>query len=382
MTEFAGVKRVLVLKLRHIGDVLLTVPVFRAIKETFPGVQTTALVTKGTEAMLAGNPLVDEIVTFDRGDRSGSALGRFGADAAFYLAIRRRNFDLTVDLTSGDRPALISLLSGARYRLAADPGKKGMFGKRHFYTHLAERPGSRHTVLQNLDIVTAFGIRTTDPAVDYHIPADARARVAELFAAAGFTAADRVVHLHPTSRWLFKCWDDRSMAKVINWLLASGFKVVITSSPEEKELQRAGAILQHVPEHPSLLLLLGKTSLKELGAVAARAELFFGVDSAPMHIAAAVGTPVVALFGPSGAFHWGPWDNEAAGRLGGQLPYSARSGNQQFGKNLVLQRDWLCVPCGKDGCSGTKVSRCLMEISPEEVIEVLAAKLEGRGDQC
>jgi heptosyltransferase-3 len=167
------------------------------------------------------------------------------------------------------------------------------------------------------------------------------------------------------------------MAKTINWLLAEGYKVVMTSSPEQKELDRAGAILASVPEHPSLIKLLGKTTLKELAAVAQRAELFFGVDSAPMHIAAAVGTPVVALFGPSGAFHWGPWDNSAANGQGDATPYPCRNGVQVFGRNTVIQRAWDCAPCGKDGCQGSKVSRCLVEILPAEVIAVLQDRLAG-----
>ena len=95
--------------------------------------------------------------------------------------------------------------------------------------------------------------------------------------------------------------------------------------------------------------LVGRLSLKELGALIAQARFFFGVDSAPMHLAAAVDTPAVALFGPSGVFNWGPWGEG----------------------HLVIQKDWDCVPCGRDGCEGSKVSRCLMELAPEEVLRRL-----------
>lgn len=108
-----------------------------------------------------------------------------------------------------------------------------------------------------------------------------------------------------------------------------------------------------------------------------RASLFFGVDSAPMHVAAAIGTPVGALFGPSGVFHWRPWDNDAA-ELGGATPYSRRNGIQSFGRHTAVQRDWECAPCGKDGCAGSKVSRCLEEIAPGEVQAVRLEKLQGK----
>jgi heptosyltransferase-3 len=93
--------------------------------------------------------------------------------------------------------------------------------------------------------------------------------------------------------------------------------------------------------------LAGRLSLKELGALISKARLFFGADSAPMHLASAVNTPAVALFGPSGVYNWGPWGEG----------------------HLVIQKDWDCVPCGKDGCEGGKVSRCLVELTPAEVLD-------------
>ena len=95
-----------------------------------------------------------------------------------------------------------------------------------------------------------------------------------------------------------------------------------------------------MPETP--LDLAGHLSLKELGALIAKARLFFGMDSAPMHLAAAVNTPAVALFGPSGVFNWGPWGEG----------------------HLVIKQDWDCLPCGQDGCEGSKISRCLVELTP------------------
>jgi len=376
---FDHVDSILVIKLRHIGDVLLTAPVFRALRERFPNARLTALVNRGTEEVLAGNPLVDEIIVYDRSIKKLGGMRKLSSEISFLRGIRARNFDMTVDLTSGDRPALISFFSGARYRLAFDPGRRGFFGKRYLYTHLAKQDGRRHTVLQNLDVVRPFGIATADPAVDFAIPAPAREYARRLRAEHGIGADDVVVHIHPTSRWLFKCWNDAAMAAVVSWLLDKGVKVIVTSSPDPKELDKAARILAQVPPDTALISLLGQTTIKELAAIAEAADLFFGVDSAPMHIAAAVGTPVVALFGPSGAFHWGPWDNSAGVDLVGESPYPARNGVQKFGSNVVLQKPWECAPCGRDGCDGSKVSRCLEEITPEEVKAVLAKKLKIQG---
>lgn len=373
----ALVKRILVIKLRHIGDVLLTVPVFRALKETFPAAHCTALVNAGTEEVLRGNPLVDDILVFDRSIKGASLLRRYLGEASFYRSVRDRGFDMTVDLTSGDRPALLSFLSGARYRLAADPRGAGFIGKKHLYTHLAPVDGRRHMVLQNLDVVRHCGITTEDLSVDFFIPEEAKRFVRGIFEEHGIRDSDTVVHIHPTSRWFFKCWKDESMAEVIGWLVNQGIKTVVTSSPAQKEIEKTERILSLVPLHAlpgalsHLVVLCGRTTLKQLGALSAAADLFFGVDSAPMHMAAAVGTPVLALFGPSGVPNWGPWDEQAP------HAYGRKSGVQKTERHTTLQSDRECVPCGRDGCNGSKKSDCLESITVSEVEEALWEKSGG-----
>jgi heptosyltransferase-3 len=171
------------------------------------------------------------------------------------------------------------------------------------------------------------------------------------------------------------------MAEVVRWILDKGILVTVTSSPDKKEIEKAGTVLNLIGRRDGLFDLRGRTSIQQLGALSEVSRLFFGVDSAPMHIAAAVGTPVIALFGPSGAFHWGPWDNRIAKHktrmLESGTPYSRRNGMQSFGVNTVIQRDWDCIPCGQDGCNGTKKSRCLDDISPGEIMAVIEEKLGG-----
>ena len=123
--------------------------------------------------------------------------------------------------------------------------------------------------------------------------------------------------------------------------------MILTGSQAAHEQDLLAAILQECRVTP--LNLVGQLSLKELGALIARARLFFGMDSAPMHLAAAVQTPAVALFGPSGVFNWGPWGEG----------------------HLVIKKDWECLPCGRDGCEGSKISRCLVELTPEEVLAAM-----------
>jgi heptosyltransferase-3 len=175
--------------------------------------------------------------------------------------------------------------------------------------------------------------------------AEAEAQVRTLLQSHALADAS-FVHVHPSSRWQFKCWPTERMAALIDALLGRGERVVMTSAPVEEERRMAAAILQRAGLGNRVVDLSGKLSLKGLAALTARARLFVGVDSAPMHIAAAMGTPVVALFGPSGDAEWGPW------------------GVRHRVVSSMLHR---CRPCGNDGCGGGKVSECLTTL-PEAAV--------------
>ncbi len=373
------IKSILVIKLRHIGDVLLTTPVFSTLRRAFPQARIAALINSGTEEVLSGHPSIDEIIVFDRKIKKFSFLKRYAEEFKFLKSIGG-SFDVAIDLTGGDRAAIISRMSGAWLRAAKDSGKMSLWGKNHLYTHRFVLDGLTHVVMQNLDLVQRlFSIHdeTMDYTVHIHVPERQREDVNRLFKANGVSEYDRVVHVHPPSRWFFKCWPDEYMAGIIDKLTCFGVRVVVSSSPDEKEIERANHILSLVKEKSGgsgsgVISLVGKTTLKGLAAVSERSALFFGVDSAPMHIAAALNTPVVALFGPSGVFNWGPWDN----RHSVKFPYSKRNSVQHSGIHTAIQRHWDCIPCGQDGCDGLKKSRCLDDIAVSEVWSVIKGKLE------
>lgn len=308
---FKGIKKILVIKLRHIGDVLLTTPVFRALRENFQYAYIAALVYSGTEEVLSGNPFIDKILIFDRNVKEFNPAIRYIKELTFLKEIRAKEFDMSIDLTCGDRAAIVSFISGARYRIAYNPNKNSLIGKRFLYTHLAQKRNGQHMVLRNLEIIRQFGIDTKNEQLDFFIPEDAKIFVKKLFKENNIHPDHPVIHVHPTSRWLFKCWKDEYMAEVIQWLLYKGAVVIVTSAPEMYEMEKAKRILSLVTSritHHALHLidLCGKTTIKQLGAISEASNLFIGVDSAPMHIAAAVGTPVIALFG-GGVKSWRPW---------------------------------------------------------------------------
>jgi heptosyltransferase-3 len=334
---FKDIKKILVIKLRHIGDVLLTVPVFRALREIFPQAYIAALVNSGTEDVLISNPFIDELIVFDRSIKKMNALQKYSKELSFLKMIRSKGFDMTIDLTSGDRAAIISVISGARYRLAYIT-YKGFLFKRYLYTHLAQKDSRVHKVKQNLDILKQIGLSYTDTSLLLNVSDTDKSFIRE-----AIRNEKNIVHIHPVARYFHKCWKDEYMARVIDYLIDRGFKPVITSSNDYNELEKAHKIMSFTKR--GFVDLTGKTSLKQLAALSKMSRFFIGIDSGPMHIAAAVGIPVIAIFGPSSETLWAPLCE----------------------KKLIISKPLPCrLPCKHKGTC--KTYECINSITPEEVI--------------
>lgn len=341
------VERILLIRLRNIGDVLLTVPAIRAFREAFPRAFIAALVNAGTEEMLTENPLLDEVLVFNPEWKKLPFWPRLKKEMSFLWNVRKRKFDLAINLTEGDRGAFICLISGAPEKIGIASKDRSLWWKRLIFTHMLPMPeGNQHVVDQILKVPQSLGLDPRDKRVEVFYSRGDKEFIDRLLQLEGVGPQDPLVHIHPTARWLFKCWRDEGVARVIDELQATGkVRVVLTGGGEKKELEKIDRILEHCHTHP--LNFAGRMNLKQLAALSQRCRFFIGVDTAPMHIAAAVGTPVIALFGPSGEVSWGPW---GAG-------------------HVVIKKDLECRPCGKDGCQGSKKSRCLDEISEEEVLQ-------------
>jgi len=350
--KFENIRKILFIKLRHLGDVVLTIPVFRILKQNFPDAYVAPLVNSGTEEILIGNPFIDEIIVFDRAIIHMNPLKRLFKELSFYRTIKMKNFDMTINLTGGDRGAFVSLLSGARYRLAYKP-QKGLIGKKYFYTHIAEKNGN-HALLQNIALLDKFGIYSKGTIdTNIYIPEEADLFVKKIFKENKISKEDIVIHIHPTSRWLFKCWKDEYMAEIIKWLIDKKIYVVITSSPDEKEITKIKKILSLIPEsyNSKIINLCGKINIKQLAAISKASDIFFGVDTAPMHIAAFVGTTVIALFG-AGQDSWKPWGE----------------------KHLVISKN---VADRKKLSREDFIQQNINAITPQEVIEKFEKVLKG-----
>lgn len=367
----AAVQRVLVIKSRNIGDVLLTGPLISTLRTLYPHAEIDALVKSGTEEMLLDHPHLNRVRTYPVQYDGESRLAFRFRDLWWQWRLRRHRYDLAINTTEGERGAITARLSGAPARVGWRLTRQTGWRKKLLTHPVDPISGRRHTVVRNLDLL-GVPIERQDRDVRLEFRGSERQHVENLLKINGRRLDRPLVWIHPASRWFFKCWTATGMATVINHLGQRGFDIVLTSGPDDRERYQVQTIrdLCRCPHPP--LDLSGQLSLKETAALASIADLFFGVDTAPMHIAAAMNTPVVALFGPSGSFDWGPWPN---GWDGEETPYPKISGVQHAGPHTVIQKDWQCVPCGRDGCDGSKKSRCLDELTADEVIPYLDATI-------
>lgn len=341
----ASLRRALVIKLRHHGDVLLSAPVFSTLKRLAPQCEIDALIYADTAPMLDGHPAIARTHRIDRNWKRQGALAQASAEWRLFQDLRERRYDLVVHLTEHRRGAWLTRLLGPRWSVA--PRQKNDFWRKsfsHFYPW-ASNP-RRHTVETNLDALRRLGLQPTDEdkRVVMVPGAAADARIDTLLAEQGL-AEHAFAHLHPASRWLFKCWPADKMAQLADALAARGLAVVLTAAPDPQERAMIETIRGAM--RSPVVDFSGQLSLKEMAALSARAKLFVGVDSAPMHIAAAMGAPTVALFGPSGDIEWGPW---------------------RTAHRIVASTSHPCRPCGQDGCGGGKISECLTTLSVEGVL--------------
>ncbi len=347
-------QKILIMKFRNIGDVLLTTPLIKNLKLNYPDALIDVAVNKGTEEMVTLNPNINDVIVYDRGAiKKLSLFKRLWSEIRFALDIRKRKYDMVINTTKGDRGAQLALVSGADLKIGYKSGKN--FLTKDVFDIELPNQGLRHTLDMDLDSLRELDIPIKEKKVEIFWSDDDAQKVEELLKENDLESKN-FIHIHPVSRWMFKCINDITMARIIDYCENElKMKVVLTAAPVEEELKKLDAILNYCNSQP--IHLAGKLSLKQTAALNKQAKIFIGVDTAIMHISAANNIPVLAFFGPSGADHWGPWDNELM-----ESGYTTRRGFRTMGKHRVIQEDIECVPCGKDGCAGTKISDCLMQL--------------------
>lgn len=356
--DLSALKRILIIKMRHHGDVLLTSPLFTNLQKTLPTAQIDAFIYKDTLPMLQGHPGISEYLLYDREWKKLNFFQKIAREMQLLKKIRSKGYDLVINLTEGDRGIIAAKASKAPIRVGFEPKRSPFFDKRKALTHIVKTcPHPRHMVERQIDVLRRIGIfpEPEDRDLYLHIPEEARNSVSALLVQEEIRPGNYIL-IHPVSRWKFKCLSTKQIAGLIATLHERGMRIVLSAGPDADEVAMVEEILALLPDVP-VLNCAGKLTLKELSALIAMSRALICVDSVPLHIASATKTPVVAMFGPTSDQNWGPWMHPRA---------------------KVVSRAFPCRPCYQDGCGGSKKSDCLLQIPQNAILAALDEVLAER----
>ncbi len=301
----AGKKRILVLRYRFIGDTILTVPFLRNLRRAEPDAHIAWVVAPGSSAVIQGIPYVDELIFWDPVTIHADSRGThrtFRDKLRFIRELRAQRFDRAYVLKRSLSSALMAFFSGARERTGFDTEGRGfLLTRRVPYRH------DRHEVENFLAVLRADGIEVVDDHLEYWTTQEEEARAADLLATHGAKESDKLVALHPFASFPPRGWALESFAELSARLAAAGYRPLLLGAPADR------ACLEPVRGlfDPSCLDLVGAGNIRVTMALLRRAALFVGNDSGVMHLAAAAGIPLVALFGPQSPVKFGPWSKQA-----------------------------------------------------------------------
>lgn len=338
-------RRILLTRMKFIGDVVLTTPAIRSVRTAFPDAFIAYLGDKNAVTLLEQNPHLNEIIPYD------FTRPAVIEQANVALALRRRRFDLVVDFFGNPRSALLTWLSGAPVRVG--PERKG---RGRLYTLTVRDDGRAKTAVAfHNQSIAAAGIRPQPGRTELFLSADER-REARIYLQwldreSGTMDVTRpIVGIHPGGTWPAKRWLPERFGELADQVRASlGAQVILTAGPGDSGT--TAAVMQHAVAPVKMLTGL---PLRQLAAVIAHCSVFVSNDAGPMHIAAALGVPTIGIFGPGEENIW--------------FPYDPADGH------TALRKDVICHPCRLDICprEGDGYMECMKLLTVSEVVAAIA----------
>ena len=337
--DWSSVRRVLVVRLRSIGDTVLTTPSLFALRRFLPNTQIDILLEDWVAPVLAGSDLVDCVISIARKSKS--------ARAEIARELRANRYDVVYNLHGGTTATLLTRATGAKHRV----------GFQHYqyarlHNHVApsslkiwQRP-SLHSVEQQLALIGWTGIPVTDRPPSRLVVTEASllSLSAKLDAVGfeGFSEGKSFAVIHPTAAFDTKQWATEKFARVAENLSARGLTPIAIASPQEAQVVESLA-----KQSSARVFGLSDLSLPEVTALASRARLFIGNDSGIAHIAAAAGAPCLVIFGSSNILHWRPWTTQ---------PHE------------VVREEMPCQPCHGYFCAEFEKPECILRVPVERVV--------------
>ena len=285
----------LVIKLRYIGDVVLCTPLVRSLREKFPQAKIVFLVNGGTEEILQHNPYLDEILVLPRNNLVNQI--------HFLGHIRSRKFDCVLDLTDGDRSAIVTAATGAPMKIGFN--KENRWRGKVYSHQMTVEDDRMHMIDLHGQVGAPLGIRGPFSLPEVFVIEKEEKRAEQILEKEGLQDGPWVM-IHPTARYWSKAWPAERFAALGDLLAKQGIAVALVGSEKDRNI---GEKIQHIAQS-KLISFMGRTSILELAALMKRCLLFIGNDGGPMHMAGAIGCPVLAIFGPTDPAVWGPRGNQ------------------------------------------------------------------------
>lgn len=296
-------RKILVIKMRFHGDMLLITPVISTLKHQYPDAKVDVLLYEDTIPILSENPEIN--VLYGIKNKKIKTTEKIANFISLIKTLRSNRYDLVVNMADQWMVAVLVRLLNVPMSISPDFGHRQSALWRNSFTRLVLLKGN-NVVENNLSILEPLEIETPVAETTMSYKPECWDRVHDELIKAG--VGEGYVVIQPTARQIFKCWENEKFSQVIDALHERGTEVVLTSGPGAEDLACVNAIAQGCKQ-PPVTALAGKLTFPELGALIDHASLFIGVDSAPGHIAAAVRTPLICLFGATDHVFWRPWSD-------------------------------------------------------------------------
>jgi heptosyltransferase-2 len=342
-------KRILIVRTDRIGDVLLSTPVIKALRDKYPCAYIAMMVSAYAKDIVDGNPYLDQVIIYDKDGKHRS----WARSMKFATRLKKKKFDLAVILHPTNRLHLVSFFAGIPRRIGYDLKLGFLLTDRIKHT---KQFGKKHELEYSLDLIRYLGIEPKDKNLFMPIRQESEAEVEELFRQEGINKSDRLLAIHPGASCPSKIWPNERFTQVADRLAEKyGFKVLVIAGP--KDITKAEKVIE-IMKH-SVINLAKKISVSQLASVLKRCQLFISNDSGPVHIASSVGTPVISIFGRNqkglSPVRWGP-----VGK-----------------KDRVLHKEVGCIECLAHNCK--KEFACLKAITVDDVLAAAEEILYKKG---
>jgi lipopolysaccharide heptosyltransferase II len=340
--------RILLTRMKFIGDVVLTTPIIRSVRTAFPDAYIAYMGEKNAVSLLEHNPHLDEIIPFDFSRPTIIEQPRVA------WLLRRRRFDVAIDLFNNPRSALLTRASGARVRVGA--GRKG---RGRLYTIHVRDDGKPKTAVEfHNQFIRAIGVAPSARKPEIFLTEEEK-REARIYLQwldyenAPLDLTKPLVGIHPGATWPAKRWLPERFGELADMIAAKlNAQIILTAGP--KDDNEIAAVLKHSYTN---IKVVRNLPLRQLAAILSHCSAYVANDNGTMHIAAAVGTPTIGIFGPGEENIW--------------FPYPPEEGHR------ALRRDVPCHPCHLDFCNreGDGFMECMKMLSVDDVLNAVASVL-------